>query len=308
MHRGWDRPWLAAALVLWYTLSPAGASAQRALTVTIDSPEGGVVDVHGSVLSLSASVSDPSVRTAIVTAGGASYEVPVEGARIMQDVVVAPGPGRVAVTVRSGDRVASASVTYYARGERTELLVLATWPSRGEIVDLWVREPSGETCKWDHRRTGSGGRLLDFSGDAIGFGSQAYVLGEVSPGTYRIKLHYWSQREVEDEGEGPWDYETLLEELDRLTAMPIGPGVLGVLQRREIAEAERLLDRWATAAAPQVAVRVEAIAFPGSRFERRFRFERRVQAAGHLATLGEIEIDEALIAAARRAQLEHERR
>lgn len=301
MHRGWQRSWLTAGLALGCVLTPVEASAQRALTVTLDAPEGGVVDVSGSVLSLSASVSDPTVRTAIVTAGGASYEVPVEGGRVFQDVVVAPGPGRVAVSVRRGDQVASASVTYYARGERTELLVLATWPSRGEIVDLWVREPSGETCKWDHRQTRSGGRLLDFSGDAIGFGSQAYVRGEVSPGTYRIKLHYWSQGESE---RGPWDYETLLEELDRLSAIPIGPGVLGVLQRRELAEAERLLDRWATPVAPQVAVRVEAIAFPGSRFERRFRFERRVQATGHLATLGEIEIDEALIAAARRAQLE----
>jgi len=113
--------------------------------------------------------------------------------------VIVPGNNRLAVLARRGGETARDSVTFFADGETADLMVVLGWPSRGEIIDLWVREPSGATCKLDHRETPHG-MLLDFSESAIGFGSQAYVARLVEPGRYRIKVHYWG---AYDEGDGP---------------------------------------------------------------------------------------------------------
>lgn len=297
----------AALVVTALSLALSGAAPPRAraqrepepLRVVIESPSAGVSDVFGHVAQLEARISDPTILTATLTIHGASYEVPVEGGRIAQQLVVAAGVNRVGISVRRGDEVARDSVTWFVRGERTELMVLATWQAHQEIIDLWVREPGGETCKWDHRETESGGSLLDFSADAIGFGSQGYVAAEVRPGTYRIKVHYWGAFGDED---ARWssDYERLLGELDAAElALGQAVGAVRALRARERDRVAAALDRWAMPAAPQTAVHVEAILFPGTVHERRWRFDRRVERTGHLATLGEIEIDEALIRAAR---------
>ncbi|AKF10695.1 YfaP family protein [Sandaracinus amylolyticus] len=285
---------LAAALAF-----PSPAIAQTPLTVSIESPTPGVADVHGNATTLEAVVSDPTLRTATLTIHGASYSVPIEHGRITQQLVVAGGVNRVGITVQRGDEVARDAVTWFVRGETTELLVLATWEATGEIIDLWVREPGGETCKWDHRSTERGGRLLDFSTSAIGLGSQGFVAPEVEAGTYRIKVHYWGGFGDEDQR---WsgDYEQLIGELDAAElALTTAVGALRVMRMRERDRLAARLDRWALPGAPQTAVHVEAILFPGTPHERRWRFDRRVDRTGHLATLGEIEIDEALIRAAR---------
>ena len=59
------------------------------------------------------------------------------------------------------------------------------------------------------------------------------------------------------------------------------------------------LDRWASPAAPQTPVRAEVIVFPGTAAERRFRFDMTVQRTGQLLTLGEVEVTDAMIRAAR---------
>lgn len=282
-------------------LGPPRSAAQQhePLRVHVESPTAGIEDVHGSVTQLVATVSDPTLATVTLTVHGASYDVPVTGGRIEQSLVVVPGVNRVVVTARRGDEVAVDSVSWFVRGEPMDLLVLASWESQGEIVDLWVREPGGETCKWDHRETATGGRLLDFSGAAIGFGSQGYVTTRVQPGTYRIKLHYWGGTSEED-ARWSWDLETMLSELH--AAEQAITSSISVVRGFRIVERDRIaarLDRWAGPAAPQAPVWVEAILFPGTRHERRWRFERLIRREGDLATLGEIEIDAALVRAVR---------
>jgi hypothetical protein len=216
---------------------------------------------------------------------GASYHVPIEQGRIHQYLVVVPGNNRVGIVVEHGGHTARSSRTFRYEGEPMELVVLLTWPSRGEIVDLWVREPGGETCKWDHRATESGGHLLDFSADAIGFGSQAYVLPEVRAGRFRVKVHYWGAY-AEDDDRSSWAYEALLTRLEQAER---------TRQRAEADRARAALDAWARPAAPQTPVHAEVILFPGSRFERRWRFDVTVHRTGQLTTVGEIEIDDALV-------------
>src|SRR5262249_14171272 len=141
---------------------------------------------------LEGKVSDAGLTRATLVVNGAAYQVPIEQGLVRQRIIAMPGNNRVGLVVKRGDTVARDSVTFHARGEAMDLVVLLTWPTQGEIIDLWVREPGGETCKWDHRQTASGGHLLDFSEDAIGFGSQAFVLPSATPGRFRIKVHYWA--------------------------------------------------------------------------------------------------------------------
>jgi uncharacterized protein YfaP (DUF2135 family) len=289
--------WLLVSLVL--LLGSGARATARPLTVKITEPTNGVLEADYTV-ELRARVSDPRVRTALLAVNGAVYDVPVRGGRIKQTVVAVPGNNRVGIVVRRGGRVARDSLTFYLRGARTDLIVLLTWPTRGEIIDLWVREPGGETCKWDHRQTGSGGRLLDFSEDAIGFGSQAFVLPRIRAGRYRIKVHYWGAY-GRDDARGFWAYSELMERLDRLDAglgRKLAPARREALRRKRAALARRL-DRWASPAAPQTRVRGEAILFPGTRHERRWRFAVTSQRTGQLLSLGEAEVSAAMIRAAR---------
>ncbi|MEM9191561.1 MAG: hypothetical protein AAGF12_20475 [Myxococcota bacterium] len=270
------------------------------LAVHIETPHAGIVP--GPTVWLTAAVSDPEAETAVLVSNGATYNVPIEQGRIRQQLVAVPGNNRVAVVVTHEGQVARDSLTFRYRGEPVELAVLLSWPSDGEIVDLWVREPSGETCKWDHRYNQSGGRLLDFSSDAIGFGSQAFVLPEVSEGSFRIKVHYWGAFGRNDQ-RPMHDYHSRLRVLDDAeealqNAQP------GVQRRRQAAvdEARAALDAWAAPAAPQTPVVAEVVLFPGTIHERRWRFERTVQRVGQLLTLGEVEVSDAMIANARRDQ------
>lgn len=292
------RATLLAALTL---LAPTlHAQTREALAVRIAAPTAGVIDAE-LVVPFEATVSDPTVRTARLTVNGATYEVPVEGGRIRQQLVAVPGNNRVGVTVGRGGETATDATTFHLRGERAEMLVLLSWPTQGEIIDLWVREPDGQTCKWDRRRTASGGRLLDFSANAIGFGSQAYVTPRVSAGRYRVKVHYWSARGRDDE-RGAWTWEQAATELESIELrLPAATGAARATLLATQRTLEERLDRWAAPGAPQTRVRAEVVLFPNTPAERRWRFERNVDRNGQLLTLGEVEVDDALITVARRA-------
>jgi len=285
-------------LALLLATPPLPAQTGAPLTVRITAPTAGVVDAD-LVVPFEATLSDASIRTARLTVNGATYEVPAEGGRVRQRIIAAPGNNRVAITAGEGPRAATDSTTFHLRGERAEMVVLLSWPTQGEIVDLWVREPDGQTCKWDRRST-THGRLLDFSADAIGFGSQAYVSSAVHAGRYRVKVHYWSGRGRDDaRGSDAWEQGiAALDRAESRLAAALGAARAPLLAER--AAAERALDRWALPGAPQTRVRAEVVLFPNTHAERRWRFERNVDRTGQLLTLGDVEVDDATLAAARR--------
>lgn len=285
-------------LALAFAITPGRASAQSPpLAVHIEAPHAGVVP--GPVVELTARISDPSLRHATLVVNGAAYDVPVEQGRVAQQVVAIPGNNRVALLARHGSQVARDSLTFRYDGPAMELVVLLTWPSEGEIIDLWVREPAGETCKWDHRQTESGGALLDFSSDAIGFGSQGYTQAQVRAGTYRLKIHYWGAN-ADDDMRSWYAYDELIERLDGVqTQLRTTSGAARAPLLRRATELRERLDHFADPVAPQTPVHAEAILFPGTPYERRWRFDRIANRTGELVTLGEIEISDVMIRAAR---------
>lgn len=300
-HRLGRRPWLLGLASL---LAPRLASAQTVapLVVRITEPTAGVVTA-GDTASLVATVSDPTVQTAQVTVHGMTYEVPVRDGRVEQTFVTLPGANRVAVSARRGDGVARDSVTFHVDGDPVDLVVLLGWSARGEIIDLWVREPDGETCKWDHRETSHGGRLLDFSSDAIGFGSQAYLRASATPGRYRLKVHYWSdsaRRATRNDSA----FDESLERLHAIDARlaqtpPPDEAQRLTAERRDVVAR---LDAWGRPSGVQTPLHAEVLLFANTPRERRWRFALTAQRTGQLQTLGEVEVTAAMLGAARRGQ------
>ena len=289
-------------LALASLLLPRGARAQAVapLTVHIDEPTGGVVTAQDTA-RLVATVSDPTVLAALVTVHGITYEVPVRDGRVEQTIVVLPGNNRVGVSARRGETVARDAVTFHVAGDPVDLVVLLGWPARGEIIDLWVREPDGETVKWDHRESAPGGRLLDFSSDAIGFGSQAYLRATATAGRYRVKVHYWSDG-ARREGRDDDAFDAALEELHTLDARlrespaPDDAAALSVARRAVTAR----LDAWGRPSGAQTPLHAEVLLFANTPHERRWRFELTAQRTGQLQTLGEVEVTDAMLLDARR--------
>jgi hypothetical protein len=72
------------------------------------------------------------------------------------------------------------------------LRVIVTWDADNSDIDLWIDDPSGERCVYNHPRTAQGGRMSrDFT---QGYGPEEFLLRLPDPGTYRIRLNYYGDR------------------------------------------------------------------------------------------------------------------
>jgi tetratricopeptide (TPR) repeat protein len=73
-----------------------------------------------------------------------------------------------------------------------DVRVVLSWDTDDTDMDLWVVEPSGETCSYSNNRTRIGGRLSnDFTG---GYGPEEYTLRRALAGAYRVKANFYGSR------------------------------------------------------------------------------------------------------------------
>ncbi len=85
------------------------------------------------------------------------------------------------------------------RNEKGSLAYQLTthWNSDNTDIDLWVMEPNGEKCFYQHKETSLGGKL--FWDITDGLGPELYQAPKATPGTYFVLVHYYgnnSQRYV----------------------------------------------------------------------------------------------------------------
>jgi hypothetical protein len=77
-----------------------------------------------------------------------------------------------------------------SRRLQSDLRVTLTWNTDNTDVDLWVIEPSGEKCFYQHRQTANGGMLTE---DVTqGFGPERYQIQKAPKGEYVIVAHYYN--------------------------------------------------------------------------------------------------------------------
>jgi tetratricopeptide (TPR) repeat protein len=75
---------------------------------------------------------------------------------------------------------------------RIDLQLSIHWNTDGTDVDLWVVEPGGERCYYEHRDTAGGGKLFWDTTD--GYGPELYVRRQAASGVHEVFLHYFGNR------------------------------------------------------------------------------------------------------------------
>jgi len=75
----------------------------------------------------------------------------------------------------------------------SSLLVTLTWKEDDVDVDLYVHEPDEEVCWYDDQNQDG---VLDVD-DTDGYGPENYSVSVAENGTYRIRVHYYSDDELE---------------------------------------------------------------------------------------------------------------
>jgi hypothetical protein len=72
----------------------------------------------------------------------------------------------------------------------SDLRVTISWNTDATDVDLWVIEPDGTKCYYQHNRTKNGGELSQ--DQTQGYGPERYQVAKALEGTYTVIVHYYS--------------------------------------------------------------------------------------------------------------------
>ncbi|WP_167605889.1 VIT domain-containing protein [Maribellus sediminis] len=72
-----------------------------------------------------------------------------------------------------------------------DIRITIDWSSNENDIDLWVIDPNGEKCYYEHTQTKIGGKISsDFT---RGYGPEEYSLKEAKRGTYTVYVNYFSE-------------------------------------------------------------------------------------------------------------------
>ncbi|HEV3116087.1 MAG TPA: hypothetical protein VGY58_03485, partial [Gemmataceae bacterium] len=72
---------------------------------------------------------------------------------------------------------------------QSDLRVTISWNTDATDVDLWVIEPDGTKCFYQHQQTRNGGQLSQ--DQTQGYGPERYQVGKALPGAYTVIVHYF---------------------------------------------------------------------------------------------------------------------
>jgi tetratricopeptide (TPR) repeat protein len=72
---------------------------------------------------------------------------------------------------------------------KSDVRVTISWNTDATDVDLWVIEPDGTKCFYQHNRTRNGGELSQ--DQTQGYGPERYQIAKAQPGVYTVIVHYF---------------------------------------------------------------------------------------------------------------------
>jgi tetratricopeptide (TPR) repeat protein len=107
-----------------------------------------------------------------------------EYARMMEEAVRRPDV-RGELKNHFGERLEQLSAAL----PRSDLRVTISWNTDATDVDLWVIEPDGTKCFYQHNRTKNGGELSQ--DQTQGYGPERYQVAKAMPGVYTVIVHYF---------------------------------------------------------------------------------------------------------------------
>jgi uncharacterized protein YfaP (DUF2135 family) len=113
------------------------------------------------------------------------------------DLVLNSGSNTIAVVVEDdeGNQVYSSS-TFSVNADipARDVTVTLTWETDGNDVDMHVYDPAGNEA-WYSDLSGIPGGYLDLD-DTDGFGPETFTMEQAAPGTYTVKIRYYSTHGV----------------------------------------------------------------------------------------------------------------
>jgi hypothetical protein len=107
-----------------------------------------------------------------------------EYARMMQDAI-----RRKAVTGTLANHFGERLERMATPQPHSDLRVTISWNTDATDVDLWVIEPDGTKCFYQHNRTKNGGELSQ--DQTQGYGPERYQVAKALPGEYTVIVHYF---------------------------------------------------------------------------------------------------------------------
>jgi von Willebrand factor type A domain/Vault protein inter-alpha-trypsin domain len=107
-----------------------------------------------------------------------------EYARVMQDAI-RRGVVSKALANHFGERLERMA----SPQPQSDLRVTIAWNTDATDVDLWVIEPDGTKCFYQHNRTKNGGELSQ--DQTQGYGPERYQTAKALPGEYKVMVHYY---------------------------------------------------------------------------------------------------------------------
>jgi tetratricopeptide (TPR) repeat protein len=76
--------------------------------------------------------------------------------------------------------------------EPVDIRVVLTWDTDNCDMDLWVTDPSGEKCYYQHKQTRMGGKISnDFT---QGYGPEEFMIKKAVEGEYSVQANYYGNR------------------------------------------------------------------------------------------------------------------
>jgi molybdate-binding protein/DNA-binding XRE family transcriptional regulator len=99
-----------------------------------------------------------------------------------------------------------------------DLRVTISWNTDATDIDLWVIEPDGEKCFYQHKNTKSGGELS--ADQTQGYGPERYQIAKASVGTYKVLVHYFRNNLALRANTNPFAYAMIVSYHDTIMDTP----------------------------------------------------------------------------------------
>lgn len=174
--------------ILLFGLLTAQEKQKTLPEVTIVSPSGGWTTER--IVTVSGRVEGEGVSFVTLLLNGVSQRLRLTDGSFSRRQVLAPGENVITVYAENEVGVGADSLFLNSSAPRKDLRVTLTWDTDGTDVDLWVTDPNGEKCFYQHRATKIGGSLdTDVT---TGFGPETFTLSRCIKGRYLIEVHYYS--------------------------------------------------------------------------------------------------------------------
>jgi len=165
--------------------------------VTITTPAEDPYSTPERFTTVSGTITNFEGTEALIDVNGDQQNIPVVDNQFSEAIVLNVGDNFIIVSAEGPGGIGSDTTTINCTAHSADLWIRLTWDKNFADVDMYVTEPSGETCWYGHQISQSTGARIDLD-DVDGYGPEHYYLSVAEghtllPGTYELDVHYYDR-------------------------------------------------------------------------------------------------------------------